>query len=160
MRKSLLTLSIVLAGLLGAAPALGARRAHLRSAAHPYLTGPYLGKVNQSVPQAYSGWIGFQIRSGALSRLQFKVTMVCGKLLMTEVQSPPNSVQIRLARDGSFSYVGTVAGAEVHLQGQVHGHSASGTFFESFRTTPQFACTMYQPAPFGAAQLTPATSGL
>lgn len=155
MRRTLATLSIA-AGLVGAAtPALAAThtRAHLRAHKRPYVTGSYVGKVSQSVPQAYSGWIGFQVRAGRLTRLQFKVTMVCGKLLMTQVQSPPNTLQVKLARDGSFSYAGALGGAVIHLQGKVHGRGASGTFFESFATTPQFSCTMYQPAPFGAGPL-------
>lgn len=115
-----------------------------------YANGDYAGRVAQSIPRFYAGSIGFSIRSGALTALRFKVTMVCGKILLTEVTSPPSSLHVRVHRDGTFSYSGTAGGAMVKLSGSLHGRKARGSFFESFHTTRTYMCTMYAAAPFGA----------
>lgn len=131
---------------LAVSPALAAKR---RLARHEYSAGSYLGQVSQSVPQAYSGTIGFSIRSGKLSNLHFKVTMACGTL-MAQVASPPSSLRVKIARDGTFSYSRTVGGTHVELRGRVHGGRVAGRFFESFHMSALDLCTMYRPAAFGA----------
>jgi len=129
--------------LLGSVPAAA-------GSLRPFASGDYAGRVTQAIPRSYAGSIGFSIRSGVLTALRFKVTMVCGKILLTEVTSPPSSLHVPVRRDGTFSYAGTVAGTLVRLRGSLHGKKARGTFFESFHTTKAFACTMYAAAPFGA----------
>lgn len=134
----------------GVAMALGLAASPAGALAPRYSSGAYTGSVSQSVPQAYAGSIGFRIRAGFISKLQFKVTMVCGKLLVAQVQSPPSDLRVRVGADGTFSYAGTVSGTLVKLVGKVHNRNASGTFFESFHTSPANVCTMFAPAPFGA----------
>jgi|GEM_PF-4347057 len=126
----------------GAVPALAAPRR--------YASGDYAGRVSQAIPLAYRGSIGFSIRSGVLTALRYQVTMVCGKLLMAQVSSPPSRLRVAVRRDGSFSYAGRVGGAVVRLRGTVRGRRARGTFFESFHTATNYSCTMYAAAPFGA----------
>jgi hypothetical protein len=146
-----IALAFVAALALAASPALASKRATTpASSKRPYTSGAYAGTVTQSIPQAYQGTIVFSIRPGVLSNLHFKVTMVCGTLLLAQVQSPPSPLQIKIAQDGGFAYAGTVAGTQVDLQGKLHGGHVTGTFFESFHTSPQNVCTMYAPAPFGA----------
>ena len=126
---------------LVAPPALAAGRA--------YVGGVYSSTVRQTVPRSYEGTISFRIHDRKLTKLRFTVTMVCAKVLIAQVQSPPSALEIPVARDGSFSYTGTVSGTTVQLQGALRGHRARGMFFESFRTAPGHTCTMLTPAPFG-----------
>ncbi len=147
---------MVIAGTLLAAlalactPALAAGKSSAHTSKRSYFNGAYAGTVNQSIPQAYRGAIGFTVHAGVLSGLHFTVTMVCGKLLLAQVQSPPTSLHVRVSRAGDFAYTGSVAGAQVDLEGRIRGGHASGTFFESFHTSAVNVCTMYSPAPFGA----------
>jgi hypothetical protein len=116
-----------------------------------FAAGQYTGRVSQVIPKPFSGLIGFTIRGGVLTGLHFKVEMVCGRLLLAQVASPPSRLRVRVRHDGAFSYAGRAGGALVRLHGIVRGRSATGTFFESFHTTPTYGCTMFAPAPFGAA---------
>jgi len=127
---------------VAAPPALAARRA--------YVAGAYAGRVRQSIPHTYTGSIGFDIHGSILTNLHFRVDMVCGKFLLAQVTSPPSPVHVKVNPAGAFAYSGTMRGAHVDLRGKLQGRSAKGTFFESFHTSPQNACTMYRPAPFGA----------
>lgn len=115
-----------------------------------YAGGDYVGKVSQMIPQRFTGSIGFSIRRGVLTALRFKVKMVCGRLLLAQVASPPTALRVRVRRDGTFSYAGTIGGARLRIHGSVRGRRATGVFFESFHTTARYACTMYAPASFRA----------
>jgi hypothetical protein len=141
IRKALLILCLAVACVgVGAPSALASPRA--------YAAGAYTATVRQTVPRSYAGKISFRIHGNRLGHLRFSVTMVCAKVLIAQVQSPPSALKIKIARNGHFSYVGTVAGTMVRLHGRLRGHRATGMFFESFRTAPGNRCTMLAPAPF------------
>ena len=116
--------------------------------ARPFANGVYTGKVRQAVPHAYAGAISFRVHGHKLTELQFTATMVCSRALVAQVQSPASTLKIRVARNGTFAYKGTVRGTKLKLQGTLHGHRARGTFFESFQTAPGHRCSMVSPAPF------------
>lgn len=123
-----------------AAPALASKPA--------YRGGLYTGTVSQLVPKPYAGTISFKVHKGRLTKLTFNVTMVCAKVLIAQVQSPPSSIAVSVTRNGTFSYSGTVSGTDLQLQGAFHGNRVHGSFFESFQTSPGSTCTMLAPAQF------------
>ncbi len=116
--------------------------------ARPYVNGVYSGTVRQAVPHSYAGTITFHVHGHKLTGLRFSVTMVCSRALIAQVQAPTSTLKIKVTKKGKFLYTGTVAGTKLKLRGKVHGHKASGTFFESFRTAPGHHCSMLAPAPF------------
>jgi hypothetical protein len=133
---------VVVAALgAAAAPALASRLA--------YAAGAYTAKVKQTVPRVYSGAIGFRVHHGKLTNLRFTVTMVCARVLIAQVQSPPSTIAVSIAPNGSFSYSGVVSGTSIQLHGAFHGRNVHGKFFESFHTGAGSSCTMLAPAPFG-----------
>ncbi len=145
-RRVLIWCTVMVVSAMAAAAAQAKPRHKVKL---PYTSGTYLGSLAQLVPSPAVSVIRFGVSGRTLSGVSVKVIEVCGYVLPSVLGDSPKGLSVPISPDGSFAYDQIVQGDHIQFKGRLHGHQATGTFFDTLQIGV-LQCTMVRPASFTA----------